>query len=314
MRVAIHPADVAALVLGVEVIGIGRIGKHPETVAAVHVFPLRVGDSAGILRFAHPRTVVLQSAVDAIRIGVVHADVIELRDRQVIALPPFAAAVVGIPHAAVVAGEDGLRIGRIDPDVVHVAMRALKSADHRETLARVFAHDERAVGFEDAIRILRIDNQVREIERPPDHPVALVALVPGRAAIIGNEERAVGGFDKSVNALARSTARSQPRCRPYGFFGKPLLFSGVISVQVVPPSAERNSPLAEGASGPSPPERNVQPLRRKSHRAREHHVGIRRIDRDRRAAGGKIGAFQNQIPSLAAIGRLVETAIGRIAP
>src|SRR4051812_19926826 len=53
--------------------------------------------------------------------------------------------------------------------------------------------------------------------------------------------------------------------RPYGFFGKPLLFSDVTSVQVAPPSFERNKPLAEGLSGPSPPERYSQPFRRKSH-------------------------------------------------
>src|SRR2546430_13908616 len=53
--------------------------------------------------------------------------------------------------------------------------------------------------------------------------------------------------------------------RPYGFFGKPLLASGVISVQVLPPSVERNNPLAEGAVGLSPPERYSQPFRRKSH-------------------------------------------------
>src|SRR5213593_1783790 len=53
--------------------------------------------------------------------------------------------------------------------------------------------------------------------------------------------------------------------RPYGFFGKPLLASGVTSVQVSPPSFERNNPLAEGLSGPSPPDRYSQPLRRKSH-------------------------------------------------
>src|SRR6266702_3080362 len=55
--------------------------------------------------------------------------------------------------------------------------------------------------------------------------------------------------------------------RPYGFFGKPLFASGVISVQVFPPSVERNNPLAEGAVGLSPPERYSQPLRRKSHMA-----------------------------------------------
>src|SRR5256886_13340412 len=53
--------------------------------------------------------------------------------------------------------------------------------------------------------------------------------------------------------------------RPYGFFGNPLLASPVISVQVLPPSEERNNPLPEGAVGLSPPERYSQPFRRKSH-------------------------------------------------
>src|SRR6478672_5755273 len=53
--------------------------------------------------------------------------------------------------------------------------------------------------------------------------------------------------------------------RPHGFGGSPALPLSVSSAQVFPPSAERYSPLPEGAFGPSPPERNVQPLRRKSH-------------------------------------------------
>src|SRR5262249_53596305 len=53
--------------------------------------------------------------------------------------------------------------------------------------------------------------------------------------------------------------------RPYGFFGNPLFASGVTSVHVSPPSLDRNNPLDEGLSGPSPPERYSQPLRRKSH-------------------------------------------------
>src|SRR5882724_10993427 len=62
--------------------------------------------------------------------------------------------------------------------------------------------------------------------------------------------------------------------RPYGFFGKPLLASVVISVQVLPPSLERNNPLAEAALGLSPPERYSQPLRRKSHIAANMMSGL----------------------------------------
>src|SRR5205823_11832798 len=63
--------------------------------------------------------------------------------------------------------------------------------------------------------------------------------------------------------------------RPYGFARKPLLACGVISVQLLPPSALRYRPPPENAVGPSPPERNVQPLRRKSHRLANSTSGAR---------------------------------------
>src|SRR5438034_3032858 len=62
--------------------------------------------------------------------------------------------------------------------------------------------------------------------------------------------------------------------RPYGFLGKPLLVSVVISVQVLPESVDRNNPLADGAVGLSPPERYSQPLRRKSHMAANITLGL----------------------------------------
>src|SRR6266849_8662769 len=46
---------------------------------------------------------------------------------------------------------------------------------------------------------------------------------------------------------------------PYGFSGRPSLFAAVSSVQWSPPSVVLNRPL------PGPPERKVQPWRRKSH-------------------------------------------------
>src|SRR5437867_7465443 len=51
--------------------------------------------------------------------------------------------------------------------------------------------------------------------------------------------------------------------RPHGLDGSPL--APLSSVQDAPPSLLLNKPLPLGASGPSPPERNVHPLRRKSH-------------------------------------------------
>ena len=77
---------------------------------------------------------------------IVHAHVIKLRHRQVFAFPPFAAAVVRVPHPAIVSHEHHLRVGRIDPHIMAVAVRALKAAHYRKTLAGVLAHNQRAIG------------------------------------------------------------------------------------------------------------------------------------------------------------------------
>src|SRR5690242_16807841 len=100
MGVPVHPGDIAALILSIKVIDISGIRKHPEPVAIVHVLPLRISNPARILRFAHPRAVVLHTAVNPIRVFVIDADVIELRYWQVLALPPFAAAVRSEEHTS----------------------------------------------------------------------------------------------------------------------------------------------------------------------------------------------------------------------
>src|SRR5690349_11210795 len=53
--------------------------------------------------------------------------------------------------------------------------------------------------------------------------------------------------------------------RPHGPAGKPAALFASSCFQLAPPSVLLNRPLALGTSGPSPPDRNVQPLRRKSH-------------------------------------------------
>ena len=93
VRLAIDAPDIAALRFGVDVIRIGRIGEHPEAVAAINIFPTIVRDSTRIGRVANPGTVVLQAAVDVIWPIHVEADVIKLRDRQVVRFPPSIAAV-----------------------------------------------------------------------------------------------------------------------------------------------------------------------------------------------------------------------------
>ena len=73
---------------------------------------------------------------------------IELRDRQVLALPPFAAPIVRIPHAAIVTSEHRLRIRGINPDIMRVTVCPLKTAYHSEAFTPVLTQNQRAIRFE----------------------------------------------------------------------------------------------------------------------------------------------------------------------
>src|SRR5207244_7445855 len=110
VRIAIHAPDLAALILRVNVTGVGWIGEHPEAVTVVHIFPAMVRDPAGILRITDPRTVVLEPAVNSIRVFIIQTHMVKLRDLQVFAFPPFAPAVVGMPSARSVYGNASLRL------------------------------------------------------------------------------------------------------------------------------------------------------------------------------------------------------------
>src|SRR5438105_5360561 len=154
----IYPADITTLIFSINVIGITRIRKDKEAISIVQVFPAAIGDAAGILRVPDPATVVLQPAIDMIRILVVHADMVELRDGKVVALPPFAPAVVRIPHPSIIPRKDSLRIGRIDPDAMNVPVHSTKPANRGEAFPRILTNDHRAVGLKKAVGIFRIND------------------------------------------------------------------------------------------------------------------------------------------------------------
>jgi hypothetical protein len=196
---AVNAPDVAALRLGVDVVGVFGVGEHPEAVAAVHVLPLRVADAAGVGRVADPGRVVLQPAVDAEGSLHVHAHVVELRDGQVLRFPPAVAAVVGVPESAVVADDEVVCVVGVDPEVVEVAVRAAR--DVREALAAIVAHDEREVRLVNLVLVLRVDDEVGEVEGSPDHVLAAVELCPRLAAVVRaiepvlRDDRLDGGVD-----------------------------------------------------------------------------------------------------------------------
>ena len=311
--VPVDAADEASLVLGIHVIGIGRVLEHPEPVAAEHVLPARARDAARVGRIAHPARVVLQPAVDAIRVAVVDAHVIELRDRQIVALPPSVAAVVRDPQPAVVAREHVLGVVGIDPQVVQVAVHAVEAADDREALAAVLGEDQVAVGLEDALGVPGIDDQVGEVERPPHHPLTLVAPLPAVAAVVRDEEPGVGRLDEGVGGF-RLARRKAHRDASVGFRRQPLAGGRrelgparpAVGAAVEPAARRRLRALAARSVGPAPaaevPERG------------DEDVGTAGLHRDVSAAGREIPALEHQLPGLAAVRGPVQAPIGRVAP
>src|ERR1700722_6766162 len=133
----IDAGDKAALRFRINVTGIGWIRKRPESVSAAKIFPPAIGNPAGILGVAHPHAVVLQPTKNVIRISIVRAHVIELRDRQVVTLPPGVAAIVGVPDASVVAGDEVIGIIGIYPHIVEIAVCSI--GDRTEAFSAVFA-------------------------------------------------------------------------------------------------------------------------------------------------------------------------------
>src|SRR5208282_3121862 len=180
----VDAADLPALIFGVDIVRISGVLKSPESVAVINIFPPRVGNSAGVRGIANPTAVVLQAAIHMIGIRIVSADMIELRNRQIELMLPAGSSVVAAPQAAIVAGNDNIRIVRIDPDVVKVAVGVGYRA---EALTSIHAEQQWGIGLENFVLIFRIDDQIREVERTPDHVLAGVQTIPVLAAIIGAE-------------------------------------------------------------------------------------------------------------------------------
>ena len=121
-RMSVHAANRAALRFGVDVVGVGWILERPKSIAAINVLPLRVGNAARVGGIAYPCAVVLQTAVDVIRILIIDAHMVELRDWQIQLMLPARASIFAAPQAAIVAGVDDVRIRWINPNVVKIAV------------------------------------------------------------------------------------------------------------------------------------------------------------------------------------------------
>src|SRR5713101_8818487 len=202
-------------------------------------------------------------------------------------------------------------VRRIDPDVVEIAVRS--AGDVAEALAAVIAGDERSVGLVNLVFVFRIDDQVREVERTPDHGLAAIELLPGRAGIIGAIKRILGwlGFDEGVDDV-------RLRLRDSHRHATPSLARQSLGARDFVPGRAAVGRLPESAAA-----RGVRSLAARSERpssaAEIPEAGIdglrtRFVHRYHRAAGGEIRSLQDLIPRLAAVACFVDAAVRTVAP
>ena len=180
--------------------GVARLHRDVAALAAARLHPVGRGDRAavGLARQAD-RPVVLLRAVDPVRLLVVRAHVVELRGRLVVDGRPRLRAVERHAGAAVIALDHPAGARRIDPEIVVVPVRG-RHLDER--LAAVDRLPERVVRHPHGVDVGRIGEHVHVVPGTAAEPGLLARALPGGAAVIGAEERAVLGFDQRVDAPA----------------------------------------------------------------------------------------------------------------
>src|SRR5262249_22585013 len=138
----VDAADLAGLVVdahqkagvgaAVDDVRVLRVRRDVAALAAGGRLPVALADAAAIAAVGNShRRVILLGPVNPVRKVIVGNDAVELRRRLIVIRAPALAAVEGDLGAAIVADDHALRGGRVDPQVVMVAVW---SADHAEVL------------------------------------------------------------------------------------------------------------------------------------------------------------------------------------
>src|SRR5450830_82785 len=202
---------------------------------------------------------------------------------------------------------------RIHPHVVEIAVRA--AADAAERRSAVGAHDERTVRLVDAVLVLRVHDEVREIERPPGHVLAAVPQLPCLAAVVRPIEPVQWRhrLDEGVHDVWLRWSHRHRNATPR-FDWKSL---GTLVVERDP---RRTAVGAPEQATPAWRVRSLATGAKRPARATEiPHAGVQRVRRRRihchyRAPGGRVRSGQHLRPRLAAVGRLVHAAVVAVAP
>lgn len=187
-RLLVVDGDDAAVFAGVGDPGLDRVVDEVARLAAAGDPPVREHDpfAAQAVGRSGGGALVLHRPADVEGLAMVGVEVVELRDRQA-RREEGPAAVEGEVDAAVVGDDDPLRVPRVDPGVVQVAV-VPAAVDELHRLAAVDRAQQRHLRKPDHVGVRRIDGQDRVIPSALAQGVMTVHPPPVLAAVVGAEE------------------------------------------------------------------------------------------------------------------------------
>ena len=302
-RAAVEADQAGVLRFGVHDVWVLGIDARLEAVASLGDEPVGIHDAVDAARAgrAAEREVVLGAAVDVVkRTGVVHGDVVELRDRQIGHELPVGAAVEALVDAAVAAHEIVIVVAGVDPDLVIVDVLPF-FAERVQRLATVVGNLQVDVHDVEPVGIPGIDDDVGVIL---GLGVEVVALLPGGAEVMGAKDAAllVGCLDDGVDQIGIRRGRRQADAAQFD--------RGQARLEFVPARAAVGR-LVECALRTAVDQCPDMPAALVG--GGHQHVGIARIE-DHVGDAGVVADREHLLPVLTAVGGLVEPAVAAGSP
>ena len=286
-RLDVILADDPLVASAVHVARPGAVEGQVGALAAGHRCPLAHRDAkavAAALR-AYAR-VVLLAAVDVVRFQVIDIHAIELRGGLVVLRTPTPGAIHGDRRTAIIGIGEDLRVARVDPEAMIVAMGRV---DDGKGLAAVDGAGERRVDDPDDVGILRVGHDVGVVPGArADQPV-IAEPAPALAGVIRAVEPAIFSLDDGEHAVG--IRRRNRHVNLAHELGKPLgqAHPGVAGVGGLPDARARTARTHLPWRTLMIPEGGVQ------------DAGIRGIEREAAGAAGAVAPLEHQRPRLASV-------------
>ena len=284
----------------VDDVGVGGVDGDEAALARAGVGAVAQRDGAPLGGGGHADGgVVLLRAVDPVGVLVVHVQAVELRGQLVVDGRPGLPTVERHTGAAVVALDHALRVLRVDPQVVVVAVRRGHFAEAHPAVGGL---PHLQVGDVDRVSVARIGKDVGVVPGPV-HQVSVSAYLRPALAVVVTAVQAgsltlglhQGPDPPGTRRGGADAVLAQQPARQAALAGQ--LLPGVAAVGGAPQPAARAAAVQVPEAAPCRPAAGVQDARVERVHGQVHGAGVG-------------AAVQHLFPGLPAIARAVHPALG----